>query len=475
MSNEKIFIGPKLRELRNARNLTQSQMANELGVSTSFVNLVEHNQRSASLKFLLSLSDRFDIDWRSLTNQDMGMILSDLRRITKDPAFCDTPPAIEELRSAIESAPNLVSGLINVFSAYRSYQEHLSEHSEYMKANGGFVLNAEQAVHDFLRNHNNYFPTLEDAATDTGLTDVKDRRDLYGLLKDRLFETHKVQVAHVEYNVLGASVSTYDAEKKIIMLSDILDHPNAVRELAKYLALLEYRTLLDDLIPKSLAGNEKTAMWCRDELANYFGAALVMPYDKFYGWAQESRFDIDQLSARFTVSYEQACHRLTTLQKPGRRGISFFFLRIDRGGNVSKRYNVTPIHFAKFGGACPKLDLHYCFRVPGRILTQIVEMPDNSKYLTINRTVDRPAIKYSREDKRLAVSLGCSIAHLPHVVYGKGLDIDSADLVTKVGTNCRQCPRSNCDQRAHDPVFADVDLSVGPQALKLTNNSQEAS
>lgn len=205
--------------------------------------------------------------------------------------------------------------------------------------------------------------------------------------------------------------------------------------------------------------NKHAAERCLTALANYFAGAMIMPYQAFYEEALHSRYDIDHLSTRFSVSFEQSCHRLTTLQKPGRRGIPIFFLRIDRGGNVSKRFNVTPIQLARYGGACPRLDVHSCFRMPDRVITQIVEMPDRSRYLTVNRTVNRPAVRYSSEDKRLAVSIGCSVENAPQTVYGVDINLNSSRMITQVGINCRQCPRADCEQRAHDPLHADLTLA----------------
>jgi predicted transcriptional regulator len=224
------------------------------------------------------------------------------------------------------------------------------------------------------------------------------------------------------------------------------------------IALIEFPDLLNEQLSAELRNNERAAARCRVELANYFAAAVLMPYDSFYTEAVQQKYDIDRLSARFSVSYEQVCHRLTTLQRPGQRGIPFFFLRVDRAGNISKRFNVTPIQLARYGGACPRLDVHYCFRVPSRIMTQIVEMPDHSRYLTINRTVDRPSPRYSTEDKRLAVSLGCPVEYAQDTIYGLKIDPASTRMVTEIGVNCRLCPRKYCEHRAHEPFYSDLKL-----------------
>ena len=458
MANEKVFIGAKLRELRQKRKMTQAEMAASLSVSSSYINLIERNQRPASVKFLVTLSDVYGLNWRELTIDNSGLALSDLRQMTRDAAFGGELPDIEELRSAIEGAPNLIAGFVNIYNAYRSYGERLAEVNEFLKTDSDSSLGLENSVHDFFRSNNNYFDPLERAAESLSVRVRPGEGDLFGVLRDHLTKILRVSVKQVRDEVLGSSLRYFDRDKQTLFLSDGLDHVNRTFQMAHMIALIEHPDLLNELIPTSATRQELFTSRCRVELANYFGAAVMMPYEAFHEEAVNSRYDIDRLSARFSVSYEQACHRLTTLQRPGRRGIPFFFLRIDRGGNVSKRFNVTPIQLAQFGGACPKLDVHYCFRVPGRILTQIVEMPDHSRYLTVNRTVDRPSIRYSSVDKRLAVSIGCAVEYATDMVYGGVVDPNSSQMITEVGVNCRLCPRQKCEQRAHDPFHVSLEI-----------------
>lgn len=458
MANEKIFIGAKLRELRQKRKMTQAEMATSLGVSSSYINLIERNQRPASVKFLVTLSDAYGLNWRELTVDKSGLALSDLRQMTRDPAFGTTLPDIEELRSSIEGSPNLVAGFVNIYNAYRSYGERLAELNEFLTADSDTSLGIENSVHDFFRNNNNYFDDIEQSAQSLSSRVTPGEGELFSVLRDHLASQFKVSVKLVRDEVLGSTLRYYDRDKRALYLSDGLDHVNRTFQMAHMIALIEYQDLLNGLIPENLADHELFASRCRVELANYFAAAVMMPYEPFHDEAINSRYDIDRLASRFSVSYEQVCHRLTTLQRPGKRGIPFFFLRIDRGGNVSKRFNVTPIQLARFGGACPKLDVHYCFRVPGRILTQIVEMPDHSRYVTVNRTVDRPSIRYSNEDKRLAVSIGCAVEYAPELIYAESVDPNSPVMITPVGVNCRLCPRQKCQQRAHDPFHISLEI-----------------
>ncbi|MEL6744045.1 MAG: short-chain fatty acyl-CoA regulator family protein [Pseudomonadota bacterium] len=451
MAGEKVFIGPRLRELRQGQDHTQAQMAAALGVSASYINLIERNQRSASLRFLIALSDTYGVDWRQMTSNSNSLAVADLRQLFRDPAFGGVEPDIEELRSALDSAPNLVEGVFNLFRTHRAYAEQLAAQNEAMghAENGAMV--SEPVVHDFFRSQNNYFAALEEAAESLHASHPLDPAEMYGGLKRYLEDVHKVKVELVPAAQMGKAVRVFDRENRVLRLSIALDYINRVFHLGLSAGFVGFRPMFDMILDNSAITNPHHRARCQVELGNYFAAAVMMPYRAFMEEALASRYDLEHLSTTFGVSFEQVCHRLTTMQRPGARGIPFFFLRIDRAGNVSKRFNATPIQLARFGGACPKLDTHFCFRMPGRIMTQVVEMPDNTRYFTVNRTVDRPSYRYSSDDKRLAVSLGCALPYAVQMVYGDDIDASAPRHVTEIGVNCRLCPRQNCEQRAHEP------------------------
>src|SRR3546814_6021841 len=94
-------------------------------------------------------------------------------------------------------------------------------------------------------------------------------------------------------------------------------------------------------------------------------------------------YDVERLAQRFGVSFEQVCHRLSTLQRPGARGVPFFFVRVDMAGNIPKRHSATRLQFARYGGTCPLWHVHEAVAAPGRILVQIVETPDGVRYVSM--------------------------------------------------------------------------------------------
>ena len=186
-------------------------------------------------------------------------------------------------------------------------------------------------------------------------------------------------------------------------------------------------------------------------LACYAAGALLMPYKRFRAEARGVRHDIDRLAQLFGTSFEQTCHRLSTLQREDARGVPFFFCRVDMAGNITKRHSATRLQFARFGGACPLWIVHEAVAIPDRILVQLAETPDGVRYVSMAKGLVKPSGSYDRSPRRYAVALGCEVQHADEFVYADGIDLLSERAATPIGVSCRICPRPNCDQRAYPP------------------------
>lgn len=126
----------------------------------------------------------------------------------------------------------------------------------------------------------------------------------------------------------------------------------------------------------------------------------------------------------------------------------FFFIRVDRAGNISKRQSATHFHFSRTGGTCPLWNVYEAFGQPGRILAQLSAMPDGRRYLWIARTVSRGQHGYGSPRQAFSIGLGCDIRHASRLVYAKGLDLQDAEAATPIGMGCKVCEREACPQRA---------------------------
>ena len=346
---------------------------------------------------------------------------------------------------------------IGLYQAYRAKSDDLQVLSERSADQDGgeapgAVGSALDEVRDFFHEHSNCFPALEDAATEIWQGGDLEIGRLFSGLSDYLDRELTVRVKVMPVDVMGAIRRRYDRHGRRILLSEMLSPPSRVFQLAAQIGLIKYRALLDRTVGEAGFSGEAVGRLARVGLANYLAGAVMMPYDRFYRAVTAVRYDIEVLQARFEASFEQVCHRLTTLQRPGSKGVPFFMIRVDNAGNISKRFSASRLHFARFGGACPRWNVHDAFGAPRQILRQISEMPGEERYFSIARTVNKEGTGHRAPGQIYAIGLGCEIAYAAQLVYADGLDLGSEETAVPIGLHCRICERPDCDQRAFPPL-----------------------
>lgn len=451
-TDRKLFLGARLKRLRRELGLTQTRMAEDLGVSPSYLNLLERNQRPVTAQVLLRLAEAYDLDLKSLSQDQESGGANDLAEVLSDQLFRDLGVPRHEIAEVAETAPGVVEAMVRL---YRTYLEkrRLSELGAVGRPEEGTFDQPSPSdwVRDFIQAQKNYFGELEEAADALSAELKAEPNDFHAAARDRLAKRHGIQVRVVPVDVLPESVRRFDYHRKRLFLSEVLTGAGRSFSLAYQLAVLEYGPLLDGLTDRAGPPDRPTRNLLKVSLANYLAAAVLMPYGAFHDAAERTGYDIELIRARFGVSFEQACHRLTTLARPGQRGVPFFMVRTDSAGNISKRFAGAAFPFSRFGGACPRWNIHSSFRTPGRIVTQIIETPDGERYFTIARTVARVSTPYAGEDAELAIGMGCELKYAERLVYSRGLDL-AEPVATPIGPACRICERPACPQRAAEPI-----------------------
>ena len=449
---QKTFVGPQLRQLRRSRGETQAQMAARLGISAAYVNLLEGNQRSLTVPVLVALTEAYGVDWRDLLGSRDEMKIPDLRAAMRDPVFSGEPPDLQELRAALDHAPKVVERFLQLYQSQRTLTDRLNRLSDSGQAGGLLSITPETAIHDFFRDHENHFEDLERAAETCRSQIGGASDDLYASLKRHLRVEYNIRAEVVGFDQMPDALRDFRRDTGEVLLSEALDHPNRVFQLAHVLGLLVAEESVARLVTSSAIEDEDGRARLSVELMNYFAGAFLMPFDHIQTQAEATRYDIDRLAAAFCVTFEQVCHRLTTLKRPGASGVPFFFLRVDRAGNVSKRFNTTPFVLAEQGGSCPVWDIHGAFRTPGVFIPQFVSLPDGAQFFTFSRTPDRPVFNRQTQDRRLVVALGCEISQAERVGYADRFNMTDPGIFVPIGISCHSCPRQACSQRAHQPL-----------------------
>jgi len=451
-TERKLFLGARLKRLRRELGHTQTRMAEDLGVSPSYLNLLERNQRPVTAQVLLRLAEAYDLDLKSLSADQESGSANDLAEILSDQMFRDLGVPRHEIAEVAESAPGVAEAIVRLYRAYLD-KRRLSELGAVGRPEEGTFesITPSDWVRDFIQAQKNHFADLEDAADALAAELKPEPQDFPAAARQRLAEKHGIQVRIVPLEVLPESVRRFDYHRKRLFLSEVLTGAGRSFSLAYQLAVLEHRDLIEALVERAAPPDRPTRNLLKVSLGNYLAAAVLMPYARFQEAAERTGYDVELVRARFGVSFEQACHRLTTLARPGARGVPFFMVRVDSAGNISKRFAGATFPFSRFGGACPRWNIHSSFRTPGRIITQVIETPDGERYFTIARTVARVATPYAGEESELAIGMGCELKHAERLVYSRGLDL-SDPVATPIGPACRLCERPACPQRAAEPI-----------------------
>ncbi|MFJ8300257.1 short-chain fatty acyl-CoA regulator family protein [Streptomyces sp. NPDC094447] len=460
----KIYAHAKLRRLRRERGMNQVELARALGLSTSYLNQIEHSQRPLTAPVLLRIAEVFGVDPEFFSEAGEERLATDLRAALGDEA-CGAPIAQDEIADVARDHPEVARALVTLHQRYRDASERVAALASPEETAGLLPAEPHDEVRDFFYAHHNHFAALETEAEATAAAlDTGRAGRAADALTDRLTAVHGVKVLQSGPE-RSADARRFDADSGLLLLSPWLSEGQRAFQLATQLAFLEHGPLLAELVDAATLASPQAEGLARIGLANYFAGAVLMPYTAFHTAAEELRYDIELLQARFGVGFETVCHRLSTLQRPQRRGVPFSFLRADRAGNISKRQSATDFHFSRLGGTCPLWTVYEAFSAPGRILTQVAEMPDGKKYFWIARTVTRGGFGHHAARADFAVALGCELRHAPRLVYAEGIALDDPRAATPIGLGCRICERQDCAQRARPP--AGGVLAVDPDRRAL--------
>lgn len=436
----KMFVGAQVRRAREERGLTQAALARLIAISPSYLNQIERDHRPLTVPVLLRLSEAVGFDAHALSEDEGARLVADLNAALTDPAAgVDETVPDAEIRELVSGFPALARAIVvlhrRASDARRRVEEMAIGLGARLPEGERLPVIPYDEVLDFVYDNRNHFADLDRAA------EALDATDLRGLLEDR----QRVRV------VLADDVGDrrrFDRETRTLHLPRRLDDARRTFQMAVQWCLLEHAETLDRLTAiQDLSGDESRAL-ARIGLANYFAGAVLLPYGAFLAQAEETGYDIGVLSDRFGVSIETVCHRLSTMQRPGAAGVPFFFVRVDRAGNISKRHSATDFHFSRIGGTCPLWNVYEAFASPGRFITQVAQMPDGRTYLWVARTIGRRVGSYGNPGVQFAVALGCDVRHAPRLVYARGLALSDPATAVPIGPGCRLCERDSCPQRA---------------------------
>lgn len=467
---EKLIIGQRLRVLRQSLGLTQAQMAAELQVSPSYITLIESDQRPASARLLMRLAEVYDLNIAELAPSADAQLSADFASALKDPALETGSLPRAEIEAVLQSSPRIAAAMVRLHDRYRQALAMPQADSNPMTDRDKVEALAEtsrpvERVRAWFYARGNHVDTLDRAAETLATELALHRNEPHVALSARL-GAHGIHVRILPAPVMGDQLRRFDQHRKELLLSELLGQPSRRFQIGVLLARLEAEESIAALVDDAALDDPAAISLMRVSLANYYAAALLMPYGRFLAACESTRYDVELLSHRFDTSFEQTAHRMSTLQRTGARGIPFFFVRVDRAGNISKRFSAGRFPFSRFGGTCSLWNIHAAFETPDQVQTQVIRMPEGASYFSITRTVRRAGGSHGAPSQRLAIGLGCDVAYAPRLIYADGIDLDRTRPVD-IGLNCYLCERQNCPARAHAPINRRLAVNERERSLAI--------
>ena len=472
-------LGKRVHSLRLREGLTQAAMAARLGISPAYLNLVENDRRPLSANVLLALAREFEVDWRGFAAGEDLELGTDLMEAFGDPVFGEQRLSEREIREFVAGSPDVARAVVRLHHAYTEARASAASIAaraldrQDLAAIDRSGLSAEE-VSDLIQAHVNHFPEIEAEAERIWSDEHLEDEDLFVGLSRMMERKHGIAVRILKVGEMHDTVRRYDPERREIQISEVLRRGSRNFQLAHQAGLVVCSGTLDRITRDSMLTSPESRALCRVALANYFAGAVLMPYEPFRRAADEERYDLDLLQHRFRANYEQVAHRLTTLNRPGARGIPFHMVRVDVAGNISKKFSATGIRFPRFGGLCPLWNVHAAFLQPGVIRAQLERLPDGTCFFSVARTIRKHRGGYHDPEVLYSIGLGCDLDSARHLVYADGFDLTNPAAAAPVGITCRLCDRFDCRARAFPSIYRPLKVDENVRGVSFFAGTEES-
>jgi XRE family transcriptional regulator, fatty acid utilization regulator len=453
-TRQRLFAGSQLRALRQRRGLRQAAMADALGISASYLSQLENDERHLTPALADALRAAFPLDWADLAPTDGDALIHALHEALGDPQLAAQVPG-ETVERLARQFPGFAESFVRLHALHTQTRVRLDMMDETIGTSlaAGGRLPWEE-VRDWFHHANNYVDPLDREAEALAARIAGDDLSPRVQSMQAWLRANGVSIAWQN----GGPLRRFDETRRHLELDSSQPIESGRFQLAYQVAALALSQQIAEIVDSAALQTDAARHILTIGLGNYAAGALLMPYERFRTAARDLRHDIDRLRQLFLTSFEQCCHRLSTLQRPRARGIPVFFCRVDMAGNITKRHSATRLQFGRFGGACPLWIVHEAAAIPDRIHVQLSEMPDGIRYVSIAKGLVKPSGSYYRPPRRYAVALGCEATHAAEFIYADGLNLTCDDAVARIGASCRICPRDTCDQRAFPPSDKAIDV-----------------
>ncbi len=507
-------IGLRISTRRKALSKSQAGLARAVGVSPSYLNLIEANKRQVGGALLQRIAAELEMDIAELTGEAEHRLIHELVEAFADPALAGSGMGAEQARLLVATSPQIAQVVARLHRAYAAAMNSAESYADRLRADpllsqllhqvlsgitvirsGAEILESEpdlsaEESQRFLssitretlslsavaRNLIGQFDQTSSAesfasarrevddmifaaqnyfpALEAAGERLRARIDARGLFGEGTMVETLREDHGVDVRRAPASGSGrafgYDAQDRTLWFRNTVPQSTRQFQMARLLAELDAGEALGAMVATPTLSSPAARRGAYRYLAAYIAGAVLFPYASFLGDARDLRYDIDALAERYNASFEQVAHRLVTLREPGASGVPFGFLRADPAGRLSKHFPLPGLLLPNSGHACPLWAIYAAFRAPGQVVRQVARFLDGSRFLFVAKATSRRSAGFADQALPLSVLLVTDILHADETVYADGLNLQDQQADVPVGPSCRLCTRTDCSSRQEE-------------------------
>jgi XRE family transcriptional regulator, fatty acid utilization regulator len=430
------LTGGRIRERRSIAGLRQSDLARQVGISASYLNLIEHNRRRIGGKLLVSIARELGVEPSMLTEGAEAALIQSLREAAADGGtnVAETDRA-DEFAGRFPGWAELLAAEHRRVASLRETVQTLSDrltHDPYLAASLHEVLSTAAAIRStaailvdtdeiepewldrFHKNLNQ--DSLRLAGSTRSLVSFLDESDAtaerHGVPQDEVeefFEFHDHHFPDIEQNTA--------APEDLVAGSRHL-----ISESARQIALAS--------------------------LQQYRADAVQIPMQDFQAAIDDLGMEPAQLAHRFHCDLQTVFRRLAAMPPgvlPGEVGLAI----CDSSGSLLFRKHVTGFSMPRFGASCPLWPLFSALNRPMVPIRRRVSQQGQSA-----TRFDCLALAWPQQAPDFdADPLYHSIMLILPVKTDPEADEDYVGRIQPVGSSCRVCPRTPCRARREPSIL----------------------
>jgi predicted transcriptional regulator/DNA-binding XRE family transcriptional regulator len=428
------LTGSRIRERRAMAGLKQADLANRIGISASYLNLIEHNRRRIGGKLLLSIAATLGVDASALTEGAEAALIANLREAASGANLTNTEiDRVDEFAGRFPGWAEVLSAAHRRIGAVERTVEALSDrlaHDPKLAASVHELLSTAAAIRS----------TASILADDQDITAEWRNKFHVNLDQDsrRLSDSSKALVRYLD---------TQEGDSDVQSLSSPQEEVEAFLEANNYSFLgIEAGTDdVDHLVSNAEQLNSLAARHIAKGILHQVATdAKAVSLASLRNKVQEGSLDPIAYASDFGVSVALILRRLAALPD-----LKAGLVVCDRSGSLLFRKSTSGFSIPRFGAVCPLWPIFDVFANSGQVLRRrIVQTGRTDTEFDCFAVAEPPSLNGYNATPLLQATM----LMVPTATASLS-NPRSVDIVDEIGSTCRICPREACAARREPSIL----------------------